>query len=293
LVAQRENAVWRVDHAGRAHALRFHRPGYRTEAELRSELQWMAMLAESGLTVPRPIPQRNGAFIGRAGGHCVSQLTWLDGHPIGATGQLAQGLDPRDLSRRIGTEMARLHDLTDAWTPPQGFIRPDWRAEGLLGEAPLWGRFWEHPDLAPDHRDLFLRVRDAARAELSALEPSLDTGLIHADLLAENVMEHEGQVAFIDFDDCALGYRDFELATFLLKFRDRDYYPDLRAGLLEGYAARRVVEARALDLMLLLRALTYPGWIIARLEEPGGRARSDRAIRTALDLAETYLKGRT
>ncbi len=293
LVAQRENSVWRVDHDGLSYALRFHRPGYRTEPELRSELQWMAMLAKGGLTVPRPVPRHDGSFIGEAEGRKVSLLTWLAGRPIGEVGHLAEGLDPFTLAQKVGAEMARMHDLTDAWSLPTGFTRPDWRLEGLLGDDPLWARFWEHPDLTAQQQDLFQATREAARADLSALGQGVDTGLVHADLLAENVMEQAGVIAFIDFDDCAFGYRDFELATFLLKFRDRGYYTEMCAGLLEGYSRRRTVAPHELELMLLLRALTYPGWIIARLDEPGGRARSQRAIRTALDLAETYLEERT
>ena len=68
-------------------------------------------------------------------------------------------------------------------------------------------------------------------------------------------------------------------------------YPALRAALLAGYAARRAVDPATLDLMLMLRALTYPGWIIARMTEPGGRARSLRAVATAMPLVTAYLRG--
>ena len=66
---------------------------------------------------------------------------------------------------------------------------------------------------------------------------------------------------------------------------------DIRAALLEGYATRRRVHDDTLDLFVLLRALTYPGWIMPRLHEPGGAARSARAIATAIPLAERYLNG--
>jgi hypothetical protein len=44
--------------------------------------------------------------------------------------------------------------------------------------------------------------------------------------------------------------------------------------------------------LLLCRALTYPGWVIARLGEPGMDARSVRAIEMATRMAETYLSRR-
>lgn len=292
LVAQRENSVWRVDDQGAAFALRFHRPGYRSKAELNSELQWMAHLAEGGVLLPCPIPLPDGPLIAEVSGHHVSVLTWLDGRPIGASGNLDGISDPEQLAFALGQQMTQMHDLTDAWTLPAGFSRPDWRREGLLGDAPLWGAFWQHPHLKTVQRALLLRARDAAFDALTEIEQDADQGLIHADLLAENIMIHEGQLSFIDFDDCAWGFRDFELATFLLKFLDQPYYPALRQGLCAGYTTRRPVDGRQLDIFLLLRALTYVGWIIDRVDEPGGAARSQRMLSQALTLANDFLKGR-
>lgn len=292
-VARRENEIWRITRGNARFALRFHRPGYRNMAELRSELALMRALADGGLSVPRPVPQPGGALLGRVGGRGVSLLTWLDGAPIGAAGLLSDEADPAGLCHRIGQAMARLHDLTDDWQPPTGFTRPDWRGEGILGEDPLWGRFWEHPHLTLAQRGLLVTARGAARARLQRMEPQLDQGLIHADLLAENILADGGTVAFIDFDDAAFGYRDFELATLLLKFRHRPYHADMRAGLCDGYSARRDVKPDILDFMLLLRALTYPGWFADRLDEPGAAERSQPAIETALTLARDFLEGKS
>lgn len=292
LAAQRENTVWRVRHGGADFALRFHRPMYRTTNELTSELLWMQHLAQNGLTVPRPIPMPDGTLITKIGDHHISLLTWLPGQPIGAIDTLHNITDPAAMCHQLGQDMARLHDLSDTWQPPVGFTRPDWRKDGLLGDTPLWGRFWEHPHLDADQKTILLRARDAAHSTLARIEPNTDQGLIHADLLVENIMIDDGTLAFIDFDDGAFGYRDFELATFLIKFITHPDYPDMRAALFTGYASRRTVSPDDLDLFLLLRALTYPGWIMARLNEPGGAERSARAIETALNLSNEFLKRR-
>ena len=119
---------------------------------------------------------------------------------------------------------------------------------------------------------------------------SFDYGLIHADLLSENMLRDGDRVFLIDFDDGGWGFRDFELATFLLRFEEAPDYADLRAALIEGYAARRAVRADELDLFVLLRALTYPGWIADRLGEPGAQERSERAIATATRSAWRWLE---
>jgi Ser/Thr protein kinase RdoA (MazF antagonist) len=292
LAARRENEVWKVTGPGAAFALRFHRPGYRSAAELASELHWMDHLSRHGMRVPKPVPMTAGGFVGRIEGHPVSLLTWLPGRPAGAQADLHGIPDRAGFCVRLGRDMARLHDLSDAMDLPEGFTRPDWRRAGLLGEAPLWGRFWDHPHLDTDQRALLTRARRIADADLAEIADFADQGLIHADLLTENILVDGTTLAFIDFDDGAIGFRDFELATFLFKFAQAPDFADLRAALCEGYADRRRVVPAHLDLMLLCRALTYPGWVIARLGEPGMDARSARAVAMAVHMAETCLKGR-
>lgn len=288
LAAQRENIVWRAENGGAAYALRLHRPRYRNYAELISELNWMAELVHGGLSVPRPLPSLNGALVEQVGDTLVDLLTWLPGQPIGAQGQL-EVADRTGLCRDLGALLARLHALSDGWTPPQDFTRPSWDRAGLLGDNPIWGPFWDNPGLTPSQRKTLLTVRDRAETHLSQIEQHLDYGLIHADALSENILIHEGALSLIDFDDGGQGFRDFELATFLMRFLAAPDYNDLRAALLDGYASRRKVDPDTLDLFILLRALTYLGWIIPRIHEPRGLERSSRAIRTALPLAEAYL----
>ena len=288
LAARRENVVWRAEDSSGAYALRLHRPGYRNAAELLSELEWMDALVQGGLNVPRPVPSRAGALVEEVGDTLVDLLTWLPGGPIGMQGQL-EVTDRAGLCRDLGALLARLHGISDAWTPPAGFSRPAWDRAGLLGDRPLWGPFWDNPGLTAAQRATLLAARDRADAHLATIEPGLDYGLIHADALSENILIHDGALSLIDFDDGGWGFRDFELATFLMRFLPAPDYTEMRAALLDGYAARRAVDPATLDLFILLRALTYPGWIIPRLHEPGGDARSARAIRTALPLAQAYL----
>lgn len=300
LAAQRENIVYKVSGA-RPLALRFHRSGYRTAAQLRSELLWSQELARNGLSVPEPIPNRSGELISEINGVLVDVLEWLPGAPLGAAGSLV-GIDNLagdmagsrvEFCRHLGRTMAMMHDISDVWEVPTGFIRPHWDRAGLLGDAPIWGRFWDHPDISSDERDVLLQARSAADAHLARLEEGLDYGLIHADLISENMLWDpklgNGKLSFIDFDDGGFGFRDFELATFLFRFRDANDYLALRSALCDGYSIRRRIDLGSLDLLMLLRALTYPGWIMSRLDEPGAAARSTRAIDAALSMARAYL----
>ena len=289
LAAQRENAVWRAETAEERFAMRLHRVGYRTAEELTSELEWMAMLARGGMAVPQPVPSLAGRLIEKVAGTHVDLLTWLPGRIVGHHGALDGVADRPAHMRELGALLAQLHDLSDAWKPPANFARPRWDRPGLVGDTPLWGPFWENPHLTRAQRDTFLAARGKADAQLLACENTQDFGLIHADAITENVMIDEGVLSLIDFDDGGWGFRDFDLATVLMRQLAAPDYAGLRGALLDGYAARRLVDSGMLDLFILLRALTYPGWIIPRLQDAGGYERSIRAITTALPLAERYL----
>ena len=61
LLKYRENAVFRVAASdGRRYAIRVHRAGYHSDAELESELQWMQALSEDGFDVPELVPTAAG-----------------------------------------------------------------------------------------------------------------------------------------------------------------------------------------------------------------------------------------
>lgn len=288
-VAGRENQVYRVSDASGDYALRLKRPGYRTRIEIESELQWMAALDRAGILVPRPVLSLKGQLLEPVDGHLVDLLTWLPGQTLGAARHESPAPDIHRLFCALGQQMARLHGASDAWVKPADFSRVRWDADGLLGEAPLWGRFWEHPRLSVADRRLFEDFRAVARRDLDRLQDRLDFGLIHADLVRENVLLLGDRIGVLDFDDGGWGFRAFDLATTLLKFMDSPGYPVLREALLQGYLGVRAMDVGPLDLFLALRAVTYVGWVVPRLGDDGVRARSDRYVATARQACQRYL----
>ncbi|MBO9451327.1 homoserine kinase [Tropicibacter sp. R16_0] len=293
LIATRENHVYRVTQGRETYALRLHRQGLHSDAALQSELQWLAAIGAGGVGVPSPIAAQDGRFLQIIDGVQVDVLTWLSGRPLGATTKGIDHPDRTGVFRVLGQEMARLHKVSDAWTPSTDFARWSWDRAGLLGNAPLWDRFWENPSLNATDRELFARFRSTANHELERYETTLDYGLIHADLVRENVMVDGDQVRFIDFDDAGFGFRLFDVATALIKNLDEPDYPDLKAALIAGYRQERPLDTNQLDLFMALRAATYVGWIISRLDEDGGQARNTRFIKTARTVLTEYLNRST
>jgi Ser/Thr protein kinase RdoA (MazF antagonist) len=288
-VAGRENQVYRVSDATGDYALRLKRPGYRKPVEIESELRWMAALDRAGILVPRPVPSLRGHLMEQVDGHLVDLLTWMPGQTLGALLTESTDADAQALFHKLGRCTALFHAASDAWAKPVGFARVAWDAEGLLGETPLWGRFWEHPALPAEDKALFEDFRARAAQDLRLMDSGLDHGLIHADLVRENVLVSDGRIGMLDFDDGGWGYRVFDLATTLLKFLDAPNFSRLKDALLRGYLSVRSIDTGCLDLFLALRAVTYVGWIVPRLSEDGALDRSHRYIATARNTCSRYL----
>ncbi len=277
-VSARENVVYRVDAVGgRSYALRIHRPGYHTLAELESENSWTTALSDAGIATPRPVLTAAGAGYATVpyghGGETrhVGLIEWLEGEPLDEV--LAAGeRDPVPAFRALGGLMAQMHDQACRWELPEAFDRHALDADGLVGEAPWWGRFWEVPELTPGEREIVSGARRTIHGLLRGYGQRPGRySVIHADLLAENVLVHDGGVAAIDFDDTAFGWHVYDLASGLTQHAGHARYAELRAALLAGYQDVRPLGEEDLALLpvfLLVRPLVEIGWFHERLGGP-------------------------
>ncbi len=287
LVAARENLVYRVDTLNGPYALRLHRKGYRSVGEVHSELMWMSMLEENDVSVPKPVRTNDDETIKITDDVVVDMLSWIEGKSL-------KQLEPtEDIYHDLGVLLARMHELADAWPLPDSFERPTWN---LVGDEPSWGKFWENPRLTDKQKTSLLDFRNKARTALENLQQP-DRGLIHADLVPDNVLCNEGKLQPIDFDDGGFGYRLFDLATITHRSK-RVQNPGLQVGeqaddqavpladklanaVVAGYQKQRPLDYGSLPLFEALRACTYVGWNITRMDEPGGIERNKRFIAEA------------
>ncbi|KRO86226.1 MAG: hypothetical protein ABR99_03100 [Rhodobacter sp. BACL10 MAG-121220-bin24] len=115
----------------------------------------MAAMVDAGLTLPCPIAQINGSYFAQVEGIFIDALTWVEAIPMGHHGVTNPLIDARKAYHDLGIAMAKLHIACDAWQPPAYFTRPAWNAQGLLGDAPLWHRFWENPTLTTARKTSF------------------------------------------------------------------------------------------------------------------------------------------
>jgi Ser/Thr protein kinase RdoA (MazF antagonist) len=175
------NDVWSVRIRGQ---LAVARLGSRSEADLAWEMGLLQFLDRNGLTVPVPIPTKDGSLF--SGGMVV--MTYVEGGPP----------ETKDDWRRVADTLVRIHRLTQGW--PQ---RPGWRSSTDLLKADSGTKV----DLNAMPAEAVLRCR-AAWARLRGIE----TCVVHGDPNTRNIRITRDRVALIDWDEAHVDAPVLDLA---------------------------------------------------------------------------------
>jgi len=305
LIKNRENCVFCITtQDGNKNALRIHRYGYHSNTAIESELNWLTALHRAGISVPNVIPTKTGqafttvTFEGELHPRQVDMVSWLPGEPLGS---IEDGLNPAicNIDKtffEVGRIVAKLHNHASDWRPTKNFVRHSWNIEGLTGDSPLWGRFWEYPELSESQKMLLTNALAKSRKHLNEIGQSDSIyGLIHADCNLDNLLLNNGNVMVIDFDDCGYGWHLFDLSTISIMFHKTEYFDLVYKAVVRGYRMERTLSDGALQqmpLFFLLRAFTYVGWIYTRSETQSAKLIAPKIVTLTCSLAEDYLKFR-
>ncbi len=277
LVRRGENVVFKVNTGKEDVALRIHRPGYHSLDELNSEHTWTTALQQSGLDVPTAIQGPHGDFyieIEHLLSHrqCYSGIVeWIDGEFLGDILSRESGkFSLIEGMRRLGSIAASIHNQAANWQIPASFTRQNLDAEGLMGEDPFWGPFWELPELSSQQQQQFSRLRQILYERLNnyGKDPQ-HYSMIHADLNASNIMVQGDHLFVFDFDDAGFGWHMYELAVALYSVLDHADYAAAQTSLFSGYRELRDLpesDLAYLPVFLLVRSLASLGWVHHRPE---------------------------
>ena len=276
--------------------LRLHRHGYRSLAEIESELAWARSLRETGtILTPSPITGCDGKEVQTV---CHPR----SGLPIHAVlFEFADGEHPHSrndlcpLFATLGSLAARTHNHSSNWRPPSNFVRPNWGLEATFGECALWGNWRQAPNVDARIAAILERAEQVVSRRLQGLgrHPRI-YGLIHADMRLANLLVDGEHVVLIDFDDCGFGWHLYDFAAAVSFMECDPEIPELFDAWLAAYRRSRRLPVdieREMPSFVMLRRLALLAWVGSRADSTEPQQLASGFASETAQLAETYLTG--
>ena len=206
----------------------------------------------------------------------------------------ARALSEMDVYR-IGAYLGALHKYAQSIARPD-FSGPrlDWG--GFFGDDSPYASIEGSISLSVDERAILDDFARALRAPLFALATKPRAmGLIHADLLAKNIVFRGETIAALDFEYCAWGFYLYDLAPLLwqLKGERADDYRALEAAMWRGYTSIRPIfsdESRLLEAFIAVRQSASVRWLLAHQQNPAVRDLAPKLIRARCRELQGFLE---
>jgi len=294
LLVHSENATYQVQGQRLRFVMRVHRAGYHQQADIASELAWLAALQSAGLEVPVPITGLDGEAIQVVelpghGRRFVVLFHWIDGGEP----------DQQQLNasfRRLGAINAHLHRHARTWQRPGNFQRLTWNHQTMLGDQGHWGSWRAAPYLDARGSALISEAVGVIGERLHGYgEDPSRFGLIHADLRLTNLLVQGDRTRIIDFDDCGMGWYLHDLAAALSFF---EHHPDLPHWIdnwLEGYSTVASLDAcdiALLPTLIMQRRLQLLAWTGTHRGTPQVECLGPVWVEQTVELCQRYLQER-
>ncbi|HEX2914650.1 MAG TPA: phosphotransferase [Chloroflexia bacterium] len=292
------NTVYRIEMPGGvSYILRLNRPGRRNREEIENEIAWLqALLQDTSLTVPRPLPARTGDYLVTLSlpewekPRYAVLFEWLPGR------HCTQGLQPLTV-RKMGRAMATLHEHSLGWRPPHP------TANETLDQAWPYARpaalLTAQPDewFPPDRLALYQKATHTVEQALQKMYSSQahELRLLHGDMHPGNIKLYGKNLNMLDFDDSLKGFPVQDVGVTMYYLQNYSTYTSLRSAFEQGYTEIRNWPEEypgQLEIMMIARELrlfssvlnstnpTYPARI------PGWLERAEPRLKRWLDRQE-------
>ncbi len=275
------NVVFHVPAGDADFVLRLHPPGRADAVRLSSELGWLASIRrDTDLIAPYPVAalvdgrerlslEMQHDLLPHASVVHAALFKYIEGKS-----KPAPDLSAEDVYR-VGEYLGALHSEAQFKTAGD-FEGPrlDWA--GLFGDDSPYASLSE-TGLESEHRGVLDQVAEQLRVPLSELATKPDAmGLIHADLLAKNILFRADSIAALDFEYCGWGFYLYDLAPLLwqLKGERATDYMALEQAMWGGYTSvrpRAESDRALLESFIAARQFASIRWLRSNLDNPAVR----------------------
>ena len=213
---------------------RIYRNDWRTDEEIKFELEFLSYCKQKKLNVAAPVPCKNEKLtvdIDCPEGSRIGVLfNYADGYPVVNSISLEE-------FRLLGASVANLHVNTTSFTTQ--YIRPSLDTPYLLDNSLSLIK----PFLNATQHEYLLDIRSKIYDGISKLsKENSDYGICVGDINLSNFhLNEKNEITHFDFDQCGYGYRVFELGKFISSVPNDETKEDKVSSFLEGYESIRTI----------------------------------------------------
>ncbi|MBN1608558.1 MAG: homoserine kinase [Polyangiaceae bacterium] len=222
---------------------------------VQDELRLVRELEGAGVPTPAPLARVDGGWVCEHSGKPAAVFPWIRGEWI-----CQRSVTPQ-LCRAVGTALARLHEASRVCqrAPPGRYD-----VQALRGRLDVVSATGTH-ELA----SAAAAVRRKLEVYAAVRDVGLPSGIIHGDLFRENVLWNGDSVAaMVDFECACCGPFAYDLMVSVLAWcYDSSFEWPFVRGMLEGYAAHRLLSRREIRALAVEGAVACLRFVTTRISD--------------------------
>jgi Ser/Thr protein kinase RdoA (MazF antagonist) len=236
------NDTYKVSSSEGSYFLRIYRHNAFSREANEFEAEALHYLHQQAFPVAYPIARKSGGFITAIDAPEGVRTILLTALAAGESCDYSS----LDNCQLVGVSVANMHSAFDGFKT--SFKRADLRLPWLLEDSMVTLR--KHLKQHSDALSLIEKIAQNLRTAVQSVpEETLDRGVCHGDLHGGNLHIHEGIVTHFDFEECAFGYRVYDLATFKWGACRGDSGIERWAAFIKGYLSVRSLSDADLSLV--------------------------------------------
>lgn len=229
------------------------------------EAEALNYLHEQGFPVAYPIARKSGGYI--------TEIAAPEGTRFILVSAVAKGAIPDynslGNSRLVGASLAQMHLASNGFetSHKRNHLDLQWLLEDSM--TVIRDHIAHHSDVLSIVEQMAVDARSAVQA---VPKESLNYGICHGDFHGGNLHVHKGKVTHYDFEECAYGYRVYDLATFKWDLGLDERHTKRWPIFLEGYESIRPLsesERSLVDTFVILRELAETAYGIQHVNDFG------------------------
>lgn len=242
------NHTYKIEYGAVEFILRVYCYHWRTEIEIREELNLLDFINDSGISVSYPIKDTSG--------NLVQCLNAPEGPRYAVLFSIAPGKKVQnyssDIHFNVGSLMGKFHKLTIGKT----INRMSYDAKTLIDDSLV--KISRFLDKDSDEMKFMTEAGSVINSKLKEVKmENIKTGIVHLDIWFDNLnISENGEITLFDFDFCGNGWQCMDVAYYIMQLYNVEKVEKDRIRKMEAfYEGYRSIVDLSDDEMKMIPAL--------------------------------------